>query len=116
MRLEKTPQRSRTATRQPGPYYQYRSGFTIVELLIVIVAVGILAAISIIAYSGIQARAAMSKKETTIANIHKQLELHRVENDRYPNTHDEYSYTYSLDDLVDSGIDVGDIEAWSMPK
>jgi prepilin-type N-terminal cleavage/methylation domain-containing protein len=33
------------------------SGFTIVELLIVIVVIGILAAISIVAYNGMQARA-----------------------------------------------------------
>lgn len=34
-----------------------QSGFTIVELLIVIVVIGILAAISIVAHNGVQARA-----------------------------------------------------------
>ena len=34
-----------------------KSGFTIVELLIVIVVIGILAAITIVAYNGIQSRA-----------------------------------------------------------
>jgi prepilin-type N-terminal cleavage/methylation domain-containing protein len=34
-----------------------KSGFTIVELLIVIVVIGILAAITIVAYNGIQDRA-----------------------------------------------------------
>ncbi len=36
---------------------RYKSGFTIVELLIVIVVIGILAAITIVAYNGIQQRA-----------------------------------------------------------
>lgn len=34
-----------------------KNGFTIVELLIVIVVIGILAAITLVAYNGIQARA-----------------------------------------------------------
>lgn len=46
------------------------SGFTIVELLIVIVVIAILAAISIIAYTGIQNRS----KITAIANDIKQLD------------------------------------------
>ena len=37
------------------------SGFTIVELLIVIVVIGVLAAITIVAYNGIQSRAADTK-------------------------------------------------------
>ena len=40
---------------------QKRTGFTIVELLIVIVVIGILAAITIVAYNGIQVRAESNK-------------------------------------------------------
>lgn len=43
-----------------NPHAKVRPGFTIVELLIVIVIIGILAAISIIAYNGIQNKAADS--------------------------------------------------------
>ena len=43
-------------------------GFTIVELLIVIVIIGILAAISIVAYNGVQAQA---RATTIVANIKK---------------------------------------------
>ena len=38
----------------------FRAGFTIVELLIVIVVIGILAALTIVSYNGIQERARMS--------------------------------------------------------
>lgn len=47
--------------------------FTIVELLIVIVVIGILAAISIVAYNGIQSRARDTQRVTDMANIKKAL-------------------------------------------
>lgn len=61
-----------------------QSGFTIVELLIVIVVVGILAAISIAAYTGTQQRARDSARTTAVRQIQRALELYRVEHGRYP--------------------------------
>lgn len=51
------------------------SGFTIVELLIVIVVIGILATIAIVAYNGIQKRANDTKRKDDIAKITKGLVL-----------------------------------------
>lgn len=48
-------------------------GFTIVELLIVIVVIAILAAITIVAYNGIQARARDARRSSDIAQIKKAL-------------------------------------------
>ncbi|MDO8335252.1 MAG: prepilin-type N-terminal cleavage/methylation domain-containing protein [Candidatus Saccharibacteria bacterium] len=50
------------------------SGFTIVELLIVIVIIGILAALVIVAYTGITARANTAKAKTNATAIQKKLE------------------------------------------
>lgn len=50
-------------------------GFTIVELLIVIVVIAILAAISIVAYNGIQQRARDSIRKDHIAKISKAMQL-----------------------------------------
>lgn len=49
-------------------------GFTIVELLIVIVVIAILAAITIVAYNGIQNRAKTSAGQTTANNLVKKFE------------------------------------------
>ena len=58
-------------------------GFTIVELLIVIVIIGILAAITIVAYNGIQSRARETSLKSDLANVAKQIELFRADGD-YP--------------------------------
>jgi prepilin-type N-terminal cleavage/methylation domain-containing protein len=62
------------------------SGFTIVELLIVIVVIGILAAITIVAYNGIQNRTYDTSVQSDLRNIAKQLEIGRVDSptDSYP--------------------------------
>ena len=61
-----------------------KSGFTIVELLIVIVVIGILAAITVVAFNGIQTRAYNSQRKSDLAALVKGLEMYRVENNRYP--------------------------------
>lgn len=55
-----------------------QKGFTIVELLIVIVVIGILAAITIVAYNGIQARAQTSKINTDLTEISKAIQAARL--------------------------------------
>ena len=62
-------------------------GFTIVELLIVIVVIAILAAITIVTYNGIQDRANRLVLQNDLANAAKQLKLAKAETDGdYPNT------------------------------
>jgi prepilin-type N-terminal cleavage/methylation domain-containing protein len=68
-----------------------RSGFTIVELLIVIVVISILATIAIIAYSGIQTRANNTIVVTNLRSTETSLENFRVLNDYYPNSGSDYS-------------------------
>lgn len=60
------------------------SGFTIVELLIVIVVIAILASITIVAYNGIQSRARDSVRSSDIEQVKKAVELYYVDNGSYP--------------------------------
>lgn len=60
-------------------------GFTIVELLIVIVVIAILAAITIVAYTGIQDRAKASAAESKVSQTLKQVKSFAVtNNEAYP--------------------------------
>lgn len=63
-----------------------KSGFTIVELLIVIVIIGILAALVIVAYNGIQARANDSKRITDMRNMKTAIQAYYIDNGTYPPT------------------------------
>ncbi len=62
------------------------SGFTIVELLIVIVVIGILAAITIVAYNGIQARARAATVQSDLEGAAKQLAMDQITSSAYPAT------------------------------
>jgi len=61
-------------------------GFTIVELLIVIVVIGILAAITIVAYNGVTARANTNAAATTAATVAKKAEAYNATLSTYPAT------------------------------
>ncbi len=68
-----------------GSFFRSRSrGFTIVELLIVITVIGILAAIVIVAYNGIQTRARDSRRQDDVQVITQALELYYTDNNQYP--------------------------------
>lgn len=60
-------------------------GFTIVELLIVVVIIGILAAIVVVAYNGLTNRAKTTKAETAASTFVKKAEAYNVEEGSYPN-------------------------------
>ena len=59
-------------------------GFTIVELLIVIVVIAILAAITIVAYNGIQQRARNSARVSSMQSYVKLLSMYATQNGTYP--------------------------------
>lgn len=60
------------------------NAFTIVELLVVIVVIAILAAISIVAYRGIQDRANSSAASSKVSQVAKKVLVYFAENETYP--------------------------------
>ncbi|HSW36740.1 MAG TPA: prepilin-type N-terminal cleavage/methylation domain-containing protein [Candidatus Saccharimonadales bacterium] len=82
-----------------------QQGFTIVELLIVIVVIGILAALVITTYTGIQAKARNSKRQTDVQSIQTQLEAYFAQNGHYPSLTDMNDSSWLTTNM--KSLDVG---------
>jgi prepilin-type N-terminal cleavage/methylation domain-containing protein len=63
---------------------KHKGGFTIVELIIVIVVIGILATISLISYSGTQNRAKKGKFDSNAQQVKLKLGEYFTDKNRYP--------------------------------
>jgi len=65
-----------------------QSGFTIIELLIVIVVIGILAGLVLTTFNGIQQKARDTERQTDIKAIHAQVEAFWAQKGYYPSLTD----------------------------
>jgi len=59
-------------------------GFTIVELLVVIVVIGILAAITLVAYTGISSKATVASLRSDLSNSSTMLGMYYTDHGNYP--------------------------------
>jgi prepilin-type N-terminal cleavage/methylation domain-containing protein len=66
------------------PKLSRQKGFTIIELLIVIVVIGILAALVLTSFAGVQARARDTERQTDVNSIAAQLEAYYANTGNYP--------------------------------
>lgn len=85
----------------PSAVFRNRSfqGFTIVELLVVVVVISILAAITIVSFSGIQNRANDTAVQNDIAAIAKRVQIYQVQNNIYPSGAIDATVISALDGL-----------------
>lgn len=87
-------------------------GFTIVELLIVIVVIGILASIVIVAFNGVQNRAKTQSSQASASNVQKKIEAYNAATGSYPTITSYAALTTALNGqnestLANSGITLG---------
>lgn len=91
---------------------KYGNGFTIVELLIVVVVIAILAAITIVSYNGITNRAKSAAVQSAVSQAGKKVTTHATLNgDLYPatlsevgiNDSDGMTYQYSVNNSTNPG-------------
>lgn len=84
---------------------QKDSGFTIVELLVVIVVIGILAAITIISYTGVTARAKTTQSQSNAQSAQTVAEAYNADEGFYPPTAAAFS-TGSLSTKLPANMSV----------
>lgn len=85
-----------------------QSGFTIVELLIVIVVIGILAALVITTFNGIQQKGRDTERQTDIKALHGQLEAYYAQTGYYPTLANVNDATWRNTNM--KGLDAGALE------
>lgn len=92
-----------------------QKGFTIVELLIVIVVIGILAAITIVAFNGVQNRGRTSSAESAANTIIKKAEAANSLVSSYPQTAAGFAANKESS-LTGSGLEVVNTDITSAPS
>jgi prepilin-type N-terminal cleavage/methylation domain-containing protein len=87
-------------------------GFTIVELLIVIVVIAILAALVLNSFRGVQERARDTKRRTDVNAQASQLEVYYTDNGGYP----LFTGQINTDSWITSNLKGADLNAWRAPN
>lgn len=86
-------------------------GFTIVELLIVIIIIGILAALVLNSFRGVQERARDTERQTDVNAQQSQLEVYFTDNGVYPTLANVQSCSW-----IQSNLKGADVAAWQAPN
>ena len=80
-----------------------KAGFSLVELMIVIVIIGVLAAVAVPIYNNNVTKARMSEADASLGSIRTQLRVHFGENGEYP-TADEDVVGASWNDIKEGEL------------
>lgn len=72
--------------RDPGLRWDHEDGFTLVEMMVVIVIIGLLATVVIINVMPATDRAARTRVQADLATLEQAIEMYRLESMRYPTT------------------------------
>ncbi len=90
-----------------------QKGFTIVELLIVVVVIGILAAIVTVAYTGITTQAKNAKTLAAVNSWAAAIQLYRAENGSFPTSNSCLGSTTTYPD-TGNGVFCWDVTYWDV--
>jgi prepilin-type N-terminal cleavage/methylation domain-containing protein len=89
------------------------SGFTVIELLVVIVLVVILGSLVALTYSGVRAKNRNASRQTTVDALQGQLEAFYAENSKYPTLADLNNATWRSQQLKNLPSDALQDPRWN---
>src|SRR6267154_1824364 len=93
-----------------------QSGFTIVEILIVIIVIGILAALVLVTFTGVQQKARNTERQTDVKAVASHLEVYNAQNGFYPTSGQLTANDGSVATWVAANLKGLDKEALRDPK
>ncbi len=93
-----------------------QSGFTIVELLIVIIVIGILAALVLVTFSGVQQKARNTERQTDVKALASHLEVYNAQNGYYPTSGQLTATDGSVVTFVQANLKGLDVQSLRDPK
>jgi prepilin-type N-terminal cleavage/methylation domain-containing protein len=85
-------------------YKKNQSGFTIIELLIVVIVIGILTTLVIVTYSGIQMKNRDTKRKNDVEAIGMQLEVYNATTGSYPALHELQDNNWATTNLKNFNV------------
>lgn len=89
-----------------GSTRQRQHGYTVTEILIVIVVLAVLAAILVVAWNGVQARSRLTASQADLLQIAKSADLYTVSHaNQRPNSNDAFTAIFKEAQLFDSTRD-----------
>lgn len=93
-------------TETVGNMRQYRNGYTVTEILIVIVVLAVLAAIMVVAWNGMQSRSKLTASQADLLQIAKSADLYTVSHDNQrPNSNDAFTAIFKDAQVFDTTRD-----------
>lgn len=89
------------------------AGFTIIELVVVVIILCILGTLVALTYSGIQASNRDKQRQADIETLQSQLEVYYAVNDKYPSLAEINSQPWRTEHLKNVSNDILDDPQWS---
>lgn len=90
-----------------------QAGFTIIELVVVVIILCILGTLVALTYSGIQASNRDKQRQTDIESLQSQLELYHAVNDKYPSLTEINNPTWRAEQMKNVNDDLLRDPQWS---